>query len=225
MLKAVLIDVDDTLLDFTLCAKWSMAKAGEQFGLSLPDDLFTPFKKINDGLWMQLEQKELTFEQLYAIRWNLVFDAVGIDFDGPTFEKAFLANMGQSTIRVEGAEELLQYLSKKYAVYVASNSNYTQQSNRMRLAGLHDYFKDYFVSDRIGHSKPTPEFFAACLERTGLRDPEELIMIGDSLRADITGAAAFGIPSCWFNKHHKPNTLGVHPTYTVEYLADIKNFL
>lgn len=225
MIKAVLIDVDDTLLDFPLCSQWAMEDAAAQFGLRLPEGFFPIFNDINNSLWARLERKEITSEELFAVRWNMIFQKVGIDFDGPTFEKAFLANMGRSHALVEGAEDLLAYLSAKYDVYVASNSRRAHQLGRMKLAGLYTYFKDFFVSESIGHPKPAPEFFAVCMERAGVGSKDELIMIGDSLSADIAGACAFGIPSCWFNKYKKPLPDGLCPTHTVERLADIKAIL
>ena len=46
---------------------------------------------------------------------------------------------------------------------------------------------------------PPCEFFDACFQRLGNPPREEVLLIGDSLTADIQGAAAYGLPCCWFD--------------------------
>ena len=86
MIKAILLDVDNTLLDFNKCACTAMHDAARDFSLVLPENAFSTFRRINDGLWQQIEQQTLTTDELYRIRWALIFRELGIDFDGPSFE-------------------------------------------------------------------------------------------------------------------------------------------
>ncbi len=60
MISVVLIDIDDTLLDFNLCAKWAMEETVKKMKLSFPEDTYDYFKKINASLWKQMEKKEIT---------------------------------------------------------------------------------------------------------------------------------------------------------------------
>lgn len=80
-----------------------------------------------------------------------------------------------------------------------------------------------FVSEKIGHSKPTREFFDECYQETQVSDLSELMMIGDSLSADIKGANNYGIKTCWFDKEIKGSENTVD--YTVNHLLEIKKFL
>ena len=60
------------------------------------------------------------------------------------------------------------------------------------------YFAHCFVSEKVGADKPSQRFFDGCLkELPGVR-PEECMMIGDSLTADITGGRAYGMSTCWY---------------------------
>jgi HAD superfamily hydrolase (TIGR01459 family) len=45
------------------------------------------------------------------------------------------------------------------------------------------------------HGKPYPSVYASCLGLLGIADKSRVLAIGDSLRTDIAGAAAAGIPS------------------------------
>lgn len=193
MISTILIDIDDTLLDFNLCAEWAMEETAKKMKLLLPQNTYDYFKKINASLWKQMEKKEITSDGIYCVRWERVFQAVGVPFDGKEFEKYFLDNLSKSTIEVDGASELLEYLS------------------------------GYFVSEKIGHSKPTREFFDVCYKETHVADVSELMMIGDSLSADIKGADDYGIKTCWFDKELK-STENL-ADYTVKHLLEIKAFL
>ena len=225
MIKAVLMDIDDTLLDFDLCSEWSMRSAAELLGVKLPSDAFETFRKINISLWKDIERKALTLDELYCIRWNRVFKALNISFDGTVFEKAFVEFLSESVIPVEGAMEILMYLSRKYPVYAASNGPYGQQLRRMRMAGMHSYLSGYFISEKVGHTKPGKDFFKYCLEKMGIEKPEDVLMIGDSLSADIQGAKAFGMKYCWFNKNHQPVNDIAEGGCVIDRLEEIKSYI
>lgn len=223
MITTVLIDIDDTLLDFNLCAKWAMEEAAKKMELTLPENTYDYFEEINASLWRQMEKKEITFAGIYCVRWNMVSQRTGVSFDGSVFEAHFLEKLSESTIQVDGASALLAYLSGKYKLYAASNGPYEQQVQRMKSAEMDQYFSGYFISEKIGHSKPSKEFFDVCYKETGVADLGELMMIGDSLSADIKGAGDYGIKTCWFDKVFKGTENSAD--YVVHHLAEIKEFL
>ena len=78
MLKAVLMDIDDTLLDFGKCAEQAMRIGFAEWGLPYDDSTYATFTRINDGLWLMIERGELTTQQLFEFRWNRIFEALGI---------------------------------------------------------------------------------------------------------------------------------------------------
>lgn len=196
--KAVLIDIDNTIIDFNASAALAMNNAFIAFGLDIPDTLFETFKRINDGLWNKIEQGEMTRAQLHKVRWNAIFNELGVDFDGEVFEKRFLSELFNSAVPIDGAEELLKYLANKYPVYAASNAFYEQQINRLNLTGFNKYIKQAFVSEKLGFSKPDKKFFDACFKDISC-SPAETVMIGDSLSADVEGGKKYGLITCWYN--------------------------
>ena len=50
MIKAVLIDIDDTIFDFEKCSKNSFLKTLEKFNLKFKEEDFSYFNKVNDIL-------------------------------------------------------------------------------------------------------------------------------------------------------------------------------
>lgn len=220
----VFIDIDDTLLDFTKCANDAIKSACNKFGVPYTTTLVDTFHPINLDLWHRLEKKEVTKERLFDTRFQIVFDKLGIKADGIAFETAFRENFHESAILVDGARDLLEYLRSKYKVYVASNASMHQQTNRMKRAELDGYIDGYFVSEEIGFPKPQKEFFDACFKALPDVKPQDVVMIGDSLSADIKGACEYGLKTIWYNHRNEP-TADVKCDYIVSRLSEIKNIL
>lgn len=220
----VFIDIDDTLLDFTKCANDAIKSACNKFGVPYTTTLVDTFHPINLDLWHRLEKKEVTKEKLFDTRFQIVFDKLGIKADGIAFETAFRENFHESAILVDGARDLLEYLRSKYKVYVATNASMHQQTNRMKRAELDGYIDGYFVSEDIGFPKPQKEFFDACFKALPDVKPQDVVMIGDSLSADIKGACEYGLKTIWYNHRNEP-TSEVKCDYIVSRLSEIKNIL
>ncbi len=231
LIKVVLIDIDNTLLSFTGYVKESMREGFSFFGLKpYSDAMFPVFERINNSLWRQLEQGTLTFGELEKCRWNLIFKALGIDFDGPTFEAYFRERLHDSAVPEDGAEDLLKYLSRKYTLCAASNGPYEQQMNRLRIGNMIGYFTHCFISSRIGAQKPSRQFFDHCfstLREAEFPDltPGEAIIIGDSVSSDISGGFDYGMHTCLYQKSGMPGPDHLKVEYVVSSLAEIKNIL
>lgn len=226
MVKAVFLDVDNTLLDFDRCGAAAMRQGFEELGLLFEDWMyFDTFNHINDPLWEQIERGELTREELFAIRWNLVFDALGIQGDGPAFEKRFHDILLSAAVPVDGAVELAAYLHEKYTVCVASNAFYHQQVKRLTLAGIAPYIDHYFISERLGADKPSKTFFDAALASLPDIRADECVMVGDSLTADIAGGVNAGIPTIWFNRLNIQVPKECKADYIVTALTEIRDIL
>lgn len=165
MIQVVLIDIDNTLLSFSGYIKEAMRDGFAQYGLKpYTEAMFPVFERINNSLWEQIEQGTLSFEKLTEIRWNMIFHALGISFDGRIFERYFRDKLFSSAVPEPGAVELLEYLSHRYRLCIASNGPYEQQINRLRVGKMYDFFTHFFVSSQIGAQKPSAAFFDFCFK-------------------------------------------------------------
>ena len=232
MIKAIYIDIDNTLLDFDAYVKESLRSGLKKFGLRPYEDwMYDTFEKVNSGLWLQIEDGSLTFDELQKIRFNKIFEAIGgIDFDGVVFEKYFREFLNESAIPIEGAADMLEYLSEKYILCTASNGPYNQQVHRLEIAGMLKYFRHHFISEKIGFSKPAKEFFDIALAELNAEQkargdaeilPSEILIIGDSLTSDMAGGIGSGMKTCWFDRGRKGNTKGKDVDYVVNNLVEI----
>ena len=82
-----------------------------------------------------------------------------------------------------------------------------------------------FVSGEIGHAKPKEAFFDACMAELGDIRPDQVMMIGDSISADISGAKDYGMQTCWYNHKGVPTDHGTIADYEVDSLLEIKEIL
>ena len=225
MLKAVLLDVDNTILDFGEASRQTIARGFAEWNLPLTPDVYPVFLQVNSRLWRQIEAGTLTKPELYQLRWNLIFSHVGIQADGPAFEQYFRAGIAGSAVLIDGAEDMMKYLQKKYTVLIASNASYAQQVRRLTAAGLIGYADGIVTSEMVGFSKPQPEFFAECMKRLPGVLPEETVLIGDSPEADIAGAQQYGLKTCWFDYYGNGDNRGIQADYTVTHLRQVQNWI
>lgn len=205
-MPVIFIDIDNTLLDFDAYIRQTMAEGFAHFGLRPYEPYMEEiFHRENGKLWHQIEAGTLTFRELEQIRWNNVFRALQIDFVGPVFEKYFRAALYDSAIPVDGAMELLRTLHGSYSLAVASNGPYEQQLHRLELAGMKPYFDWFFVSEKLGVSKPAAAFFDGAFaelnkgRETPVR-PADCVIIGDSLTSDMAGGRGYGMRTCYFRR-------------------------
>lgn len=225
MITNILIDVDNTLLDFNKCAEAAIKTGFLKWNIEYSEKVFPVFLEVNDSLWRKIETGEIDKKTLYQLRWKTIFERLGINADGPAFEQDFRNIFSDSKEPVDGAYELLDYLSENYIVSVASNASYQQQLKRLNNADMMKYFANIFNSEQIGYPKPESKFFDACFEKLGNISKEEVMIIGDSLSADINGGAAYGIKTLWFNYDKASVPHHVKADFIVNSLDEIKNIL
>ena len=223
-IRAVMLDIDNTLLDFHKSAEYAMEKAFIMHSVHYETGYIDVFNRINDDLWREIEKGNLTREQLWQVRFNKILSALNLSGDGVAIEKDFRAQLFDTAFEVDGASPLLEYLSKKYKLFAATNAIYHQQINRLKKADMLKYFSGVFVSEKIGFQKPTKEFFDCCFKEMGGILPCETAIIGDSLTADIEGGINYGLKTIWLNKDGK-DAKKIYPHFTVSALLEIKSVL
>jgi putative hydrolase of the HAD superfamily len=125
---------------------------------------------------------------------------------------------------LEGAEELVRYLAKKYPLTVVTNGFVEVQYEKFDKSGLRDCFAHIVLSEEVGCQKPNPRIFEEALRMNGLK-AEEVVMIGDSWNSDIQGAINAGIDQIWIRKSKDPLPEGQSATYLVQSLSEVMEIL
>lgn len=224
--RAVLIDIDGTLLDFEKAECHGVQAVMKLYGVVPDHNKVARYREINQNFWRRYEKGEITRAQISEGRYPMFFGEMGVTVDPEECERLYRQHVDSLIILIDGAKELCHYLAGKYLLYAATNGYSKSQRERLRQAELYDYFQDIFVSQDTGSQKPQKEFFDYCFARMpGDISREEMIMIGDGLTSDIEGGIRAGIHTCWFNQSGKKNETGIQPDFEVKTLEEIKKIL
>lgn len=218
-------DLDDTLLDFKAAEKLALPKLFHAHDFPLTPEVEGVYHEINSALWHSLEQGLITREQLMGTRFGKTFEHFGRKANGLALDAEYRDYLAESKVFVEGALEVIQSLASSYELYITSNGVSETQNKRLQVTGLAPYFKQVFVSEDTGYQKPMKPFFDYVFNHIPNFDPTKAMIIGDSYSADITGGAGAGIDTCWLNPLQKAPLSSIQPTYTIENLAQLVEFV
>ena len=101
------------------------------------------------------------------------------------------------TKRVILPKDTIEYLYKKYNLYVYTNFFIDAQKARINNIGYSKYFKKIFTADIYG-SKPFKKSFENILKELNTI-PEDCIMIGDNKKVDVMAANNVGMKSILYD--------------------------
>jgi len=225
MIEFLFLDLDDTILDFHKAERIALSKTIRDFGVEPTEEVLSRYHVINKWHWEQLELGVMTREAVLLGRFAVLFEERGIDVDAEAVARAYETNLSIGHYFLPGAEETVDALSKKYRLFLASNGTASVQKGRMTSANLYRFFEEVFVSQEIGHNKPSKTYFDGCFARIPDFDPARAMIVGDSLSSDIQGGINAGIKTCWVNPTHAPAKNGIVPDYEIEALHQLPALL
>lgn len=217
MIKVILWDLDQTLLDFKRSEFCALEKAFEHFCLGkLSRELHLSYSKINEECWRMLERCELTKPQVMEQRFKRFFAKENIKCPASPseFSDYYESRLPDTVAFVDNAVEVLKCLKGRVKQYVVTNGASAVQHKRLEKSGLDLLLDGVFISDEIGYEKPSARFFEPVLnEVLKFAERDEILIIGDSLTSDIKGGNNAKIKTCLFNH----NSLDVPDGYSVDY--------
>ena len=226
MIRHLFLDLDNTILDFNRAESVAIRRTMSAYGLEPTDALAQRYSAINDLHWKALERGEMTRDQVVTNRFAVFFGEQGVSVDPVQVAKTYETFLSQGHWFLPGAEKCVkEELFGKYKLYLASNGTAVVQQGRMTSADLYPYFERTFVSQELGHNKPSKEYFEAAFAQIPGFRREECIMVGDSLTSDILGGKNAGLRTVWVNPSHKTAPEHLKPDYEIEYLADLPALL
>ena len=154
-------------------------------------------------LFFDVDDTIFDFDKCAAAVIKQAFEEYGLKYDDNVFP-AFKRINTEFWRRIEKGEIDRAYLSAHRfdAVFRCLGIKFdgTVFEERFR-AGLHTSHEEVEGAARaIKALAGKYKIFDEIMKRASVGDPERAMMIGDSLTADIEGAAAAGMRSCWFNR-------------------------
>lgn len=221
--KAIMFDLDNTLLNFEVCERQAILGTLIACSISLngiPETRFLEtFETFNSKYWQQ--RHHLTPTELIEKSYQDTF--AKLQLTAPNFDclsQSYWHIFNNSGELEQDVHQILPVLSEKYRLAVVTNGLASAQNSRLKAAGLDHYFEAVVISEAVGYAKPAPEIFQYAMIHLNVTTAE-VLYIGDSLKYDYEGARRAGIDFCYYNRSGKKIGEGIQPKFVVEELRGI----
>lgn len=204
---AVLLDVDDTLLDtataMNAAAAVGMAAVWPQQDKAWHDQAGARFRSDPGGFFRRYTTGELDFETMRAHRLAEVGAAHDLPVPTGAFELFEGAFRPAFVARQRRYDDVLPFLracgTAGLAVGALTNSSAAATSPKLKATGLAEAFGAVVTRDTLGFGKPDGRVFREACERLG-SDPTGTAYIGDESEPDIMGARGAELLPIWIRR-------------------------
>lgn len=221
----LLMDADNTLLDFTRSEHDAIAETFAHFGLPHDDATIAIYSEVNDAHWKMLERGEIEKKVLMWKRFEAFCARTGLEADPCALAADYLKTLSTKSYMIEGAQEVCAELAKKCRMYVITNGDKRVQQGRFTPSPLAKYFDRVYISEKVGFEKPDIRYFEAVMKDIPDFDPAATLVVGDSLTSDIRGGIRAGLDTCWYNPKGKPVPADIPVTYVIKDLAELPGLI
>ena len=230
--KAVLLDLDDTILAFSAGADPCWQKTCKTFasrveGLT-PAKLFDIIKETRAWFWGDPERHRRGRLNMRDARREIVATALNrLDIDAPALAHeiadAYALERDDTIAPFPGAIEALCHL-RDQGVRLALITNGDAEAQRRKVAnfGLAPLFDCILIEGEFGVGKPDERIYRQALDQLGAK-PEETWMVGDNLEWEVQAPQRLGIFGIWldFKGAGLPENSRVRPDRIIRSLAEL----
>ncbi len=244
-IRAIVFDLFDTLVDLDFENLVRAEVAGKPLPPSasaLHEATLTRHAISFDAFAEALAEVDFAFRDSHyslhrevptELRFSVLAQRLGVgDPELPGLLTSVHMGLFREQVRVPAHHApLLAELGAVRAIGLCSNFSHSQTAlSILEEAGLAQHLGAVVISDALGLRKPRPEIFEAVLSGLGVA-PEQALHVGDSLRADVVGAAGLGMRTAWITRRVKdPRAAleayaGPAPDFTIRDLAELPSLL
>lgn len=218
MIKAILFDLDNTLIDFytfkTKCIE-SAVKAMIKAGLK------TDMKKAESII--------LSIYTEFGMEYKDIFQELMRRISGKVDYR--ILNHGLIAYRNErknhlsaypGVKSAIKKLHKKYKIAIISDAPGQKAWMRIVLLGIEKDLDVVVTFDDTHQRKPSPLPFQKAIKILKAK-PREILMVGDSIHRDMSGAKALGMKTCLatYGRTLKPMHLPENTDFMISKISDL----
>jgi putative hydrolase of the HAD superfamily len=221
----VFFDLDHTLWDFDKNSALTFEKIFNQNNIDINlSEFLEVYLPINLSYWKLYREDKIDKSSLRYGRLNDTFTALDVKIKSRMIHKLsedYITYLCTFNHLFDGTEEILEYLKPKYKLHIITNGFKEVQQGKLNKANINHYFETVTNSEMVGVKKPNPKIFHHALEKARAF-PQNSIMIGDNLEADVLGAIDVGLDAICFNYHNENINNEIKE---INCLLEIKNYL
>jgi HAD superfamily hydrolase (TIGR01509 family) len=182
--KAVLLDIDGTLIDSNDAHANAWVDVGKEFGYEIE------FDRVR---WLIGMGGDKVLPELTGLEEESDLGKKILERRGAIFREQYLPTLKPFA----GTREVLQRISEDgMKLVVATSASEEDLEGLLKQAGIEDLIDKAANADDAEESKPAPDIVEAALKRGGVK-PGEAIMIGDT-PYDVGAATRAGVPIIGF---------------------------
>ena len=161
----ILLDADNTLMDFNMAEEYALEMTLRSYGLPYDEEIHRVYHGINAELWERLNRGEVKKEHLLIERFRHFYQEMNWKpkEDYVKINQRYLESLSDCSALLEGAFDFCREMSEKCDLYIITNGVASTQRKRFSRSEIRPYIKDIFISEEIGYQKPEQEFFSFCI--------------------------------------------------------------
>ena len=191
MLRAVLFDLDGTILDRTSSLRVFLhhqaRRLPEVFETVPLGEYLDTFLELDENGYVERTELFQKLERVFAMPSGM----------GDTLLADYQTHFRDICVPFPGAHPTLSLLREQgLGMALVTNGPVNSQQPKIDGLGIAGYFDAILISEAEGVRKPDPEIFRRASSRLGVT-AGETVMVGDNPEADIQGAKSFGMKAIW----------------------------
>jgi putative hydrolase of the HAD superfamily len=194
-LRAVFLDVDDTLVDFDRAARAALVAT---LGVDADYDLWRTLEHFR-----RYESGELDFQSMLDLRMADFLAMIGRAADVPSaahFEARRFERLPQHYTLYDDVLPCLAALrGRGLLLGLITNNVASHQRDKITAVGLGDTFDTVVISGEVGVAKPNRAIFEHACATLSV-PAHEAMHVGDNLRTDARGARDAGLRAVWLDR-------------------------
>ena len=194
MIKAIIFDLDNTLIDRQKAFKEMLER---KFHILFDDEELIQ-KMINDILkW----DNNGTVERIDVFKkWAEVYHITIISPE--QLDKEWSNESGSVAFLFDDVRDTLKELKKKYKIAVLTNGNASSQRRKLNTINIYDLLDYSLVSSEYGVRKPDKKIFEYTAKQLDLKT-EECSYVGDNYKIDILGSRNAGMLPVFISRNNE----------------------
>lgn len=221
MIRGVLFDLDNTLLDFMQMKQASIeAAVSAMVDAGMPMSREAAFAEI----YKLYERVGIEHQEIFNLFLKQQFDAVNYKWLASAIVAYRRARNGTLVTYPHVRPTLFELLRRGLKLAVISDAPRLGAWLRLCQLDLHHIFDPVVAYEDTGHRKPSPMPFYRALHRMELK-PEEVIMVGDWPDRDMVGAHQLGIKTVFARYGHTKGQTISGADYDIDDIGELPGVL
>lgn len=230
--RAILLDMDDTILDDTGSVEPAWQEVCEAATKDIArldaDALLAAILRTRDWFWSDPERHRIGRANLRAASRQIVQDALAsLGFDLPelaaTIAETYRDYRDAALRPFPGAIETLRDLRRReIRLGLVTNGSGPAQRAKIERFGLAPYFDHILIEGEFGVGKPEKEVYLAAMAALDT-SPERTWMVGDNLEWDVGAPGRLGLYTVWISRSGGtlPPDAPARPNQIIRTLAEL----